>query len=125
MAIHIGFEVVPDAKRLRILLDALVRLNLYELSIRRLPPLYRSGVRYKREPMALGRPERWQTITEVLKRGHGDCEDLASIRVAELRRQGIRAIPWLRKRGNIWHVIVRYPDGRIEDPSKILGMKSE
>lgn len=125
MAIRIGFQVVPDAQRLRIMVDALVRLNLYEMRQRRFRPLYDAGVRYRRERKRLGEPERWQTIRDVYRHGFGDCEDLAAIRVAELRREGIRAVPWFRKKGNLWHVLIRYPNGAFEDPSRILGMGKE
>lgn len=127
MAIRIGFQIVPDAQRLRIMVDTLVRLNLYEMRKRkrRFPSLYESGVRYRRERRRIGDPERWQTIREVFRQGFGDCEDLTAIRVAELRREGIRAVPWFRRRGNIWHVLIRYPNGAFEDPSRILGMGNE
>jgi hypothetical protein len=121
--IRVGFELVSvDARRLRIMLDALVRLNLLELQQRRYPDLYKSGIRYKREPKEPGRFERWQTIKDLMQKGVGDCEDLAAARVAQLRMIGIRAVPWLRRKGNTWHVVVRYPNGRIEDPSRRLGM---
>jgi transglutaminase-like putative cysteine protease len=125
MAIRIGFQVVPDAQRLRIMVDALVRLNLYEMRKAKFKPLYESGVRYRRERRRVGQPERWQTIRETYRLKEGDCEDLAAIRVAELRRQGIRAVPWFRRHRNLWHVLVRYPNGDFEDPSRILGMGSE
>lgn len=58
-----------------------------------------------------------------MRDGYGDCEDLAAARVAELRvKAGIKAVPWLKKKGKIWHVLVRYPDGTLEDPSRKLGM---
>ena len=123
--IKVGFSLRRvSAKRLRIMLDALVRLNLDEMQDRRFRPLYTSGVRYKREPKEPGRTEHWQTITELYQARFGDCEDLASARVAELRMQGIRAVPWLLKRpsSTTWHVVVRYPNGKIEDPSRLLGM---
>jgi len=89
---------------------------------RRFAPLYDTDVYYQRENKKRGMPERWQTITDVYRRGYGDCEDLAAIRVAELRRERIRAVPWFRRKNNIWHVVVKYPNGKIEDPSRILGM---
>ncbi len=58
-----------------------------------------------------------------------NCEDLACWRAAELRvREGILAEPtfiWkLRPNGGyLYHILVRYPDGRIEDPSRTLGMR--
>lgn len=123
MMIRVGFEFSSvDAKHLRIMLDALVRLDLLELQQRRYPDLYKSGVKYEREPKEPGRFERWKTISDLMRTGVGDCEDLASARVAQLRMMGIRAVPWLKRRNNTWHVVVRYPNGRIEDPSRRLGM---
>ncbi len=121
--IRVGFEVSPvSAKRLRIALDALVRFNLADLADQRYPDLYKSGVVYRKEPREHGRFEQWRTIRELMQTGYGDCEDLACARVAQLRMMGIRAIPWLKKHGHTWHVVVRYPNGRIEDPSRRLGM---
>lgn len=84
------------------------------------PRLYNSGVYYA-EP---GK-KRWQDILTTLKRGKGDCKDLAAWRVAELRMQGIRCRPFLKWRdgSNMFHVQV-YFDGTktIEDPSYKLGM---
>lgn len=92
----------------------------------RAPKLYESGVRYRRE-----RPGRedWLTVPSILERGHGDCEDLASWRIAELRLTGIRAHPRItfRRFGpggrfSLYHITLVYPDGRVEDPSRLLGM---
>lgn len=58
-----------------------------------------------------------------------NCEDLACWRAAELRvRHNIMAEPtfiWkLRANGGyLYHILVKYPDGRIEDPSRTLGMR--
>lgn len=112
----------PDGARLRIMLNALVALDLLEMRRQKYPPIYRSHIRYKKEPQIPGRYEQWKTIRELFESGNGDCEDLAAARVAELRLAGIRAIPWLMKKGPIWHVVVKYPTGEIEDPSRKLGM---
>lgn len=111
-----------DGLALAPLLDALSALNLRYL--RELwMPLYRSGVRYQREGRG---QESWATVPIVLQRGVGDCEDLSCWRAAELRLSGIdaRAIALERPRrhGRLYHVVVRLPDGSIEDPSKRLGM---
>ena len=55
--------------------------------------------------------------------GKGDCEDLAAAKVAEYRERGIPANIRLTRRGRIWHVTVRLPNGMTEDPSKRLGMR--
>lgn len=73
--------------------------------------------------------ENWQDIPTILKAGSGDCEDLACWRAAELtERDGIPARPvyrWRHRPGlTIYHIVVRLPDGSIEDPSRRLGMGS-
>ncbi len=112
----------------------------YRGTIEIIPPLYASGVYYAEEPP--GR-EDWLDCLAVLRQGFADCEDLAAYRAAELRVHGIAAeavLKWqwiprdimiaqgypadkLPSRG-VWlvHCLVRFPDGSIEDPSKILGM---
>lgn len=85
------------------------------------PPLYRAGVRYRNQRD----PRRWGNILEVLRAGYADCKNLSAWRVAELRfYQGVPARVLCYKTGhNRWHAIVKYPDGRTEDPSVRLGMK--
>jgi hypothetical protein len=87
---------------------------------RPLPPLYSSGVRYdRRDPN-----ERWQLPSETFARRRGDCEDLACWRAAELWRRGERASVGVRRTGpRVLHAIVVRGDGRVEDPSKRLGMR--
>jgi hypothetical protein len=106
------------------LLETLAELDLDHLRRHpRMPPLYRSGVRYRREP---DRSEKWRTIPVVMAAGHGDCEDLAAWRIAELRQAGIAARPCFRYRRHgsrrVYHIMVCLPDGTIEDPSRVLGM---
>ena len=65
------------------LLDALVKTNRSELRTsringRKIPPLYKAGVRYAREQGT----EEWKDCVNVLLDGYGDCEDLAAWRVA-------------------------------------------
>ncbi len=57
-----------------------------------------------------------------------NCEDLACWRAAELRVRGIRARAFFtrdrRSDGTtLYHIMVKLPDGRIEDPSRQLGMR--
>ena len=136
---------------LQIALEGLTQIDEWQIrrSLRRaekgesetvLPPLYASGVVYREE--APGR-EDWPDIPKVLGLGWGDCEDLAAWRAAELRVAGVECEPvikwqWIDRetmiaqgypaaklpgRG-VWlvHCCVRFPDGSVEDPSKILGM---
>lgn len=102
-------------------LEKLARICAAECRGRRLPPLYRSGVVYRREPP--GR-ERWQSAVETLRVGGGDCEDLVAWRVGELRARGVAAQPHVyRVRPGLMHCVVMLPGGRKEDPSKRLGMR--
>lgn len=107
-------------------LRSLVRVNEWMCSLGMLPPLYRSGVRFRKEPK--GR-ESFRDASVVLKRGHGDCAHLAPWRCGELRANGENAglrVKWscpAWKRKRLFHVQVRREDGRIEDPSRRLGMR--
>lgn len=86
------------------------------------PNIYESGVRY--ETQAAG-CEHFAAIPLVLAAKSGDCDQLAPWRAAELRvRHNIKAMPEVKQMSrNLWHVFVRYPDGRAEDVSAHLGMK--
>lgn len=101
---------------------ARVQLDAAERAGAPVPALYASGVRYQREPGT----EVWMGPRDVLRRGYGDCEDLAAWRAAELQRQGIqaRAICYA-PRPLLIHCVVQLPDGRREDPSRALGMGGE
>jgi hypothetical protein len=89
------------------------------------PKLYEAGVRYQPE----WGTEEWQDIPTTIERGYGDCEDLASWRIAELLFHGVKAGPFIRfRRDGQWlryHVMVKYENGQIEDPSLKLGMGRE
>lgn len=117
------------------LLQGVVTAN--RLLIRRglVPPLYRANVLYKREPKGV---ESFVDASIVNARGHGDCAHLAAWRVAELQEALRNAIASGQVRGRVrqWpdlrlymrpkqktvHVQIRHADGRIEDPSRFLGM---
>jgi len=108
----------PDLKAVGAAFVALAGLDLKRTPG---PSLYRSGVRYSREPA--GR-ERWQLPSETRALGRGDCEDLAVYRVAELRAAGEKAKLLLRRSGpRLWHALVLRGDGTTEDPSAKLGMR--
>ena len=129
------FETISDTKKfgvMHFLLEGLIMANVaYLLDNPNTPPLYSAGVRYEVEPE--GRDE-WQDIPDTLMRRTGDCEDLACWRVAELRVKGgepeatthisVSTIP--AQSGTlqtVYHITVRRADGRIEDPSRRLGMR--
>ena len=104
-------------------LEGLVRADLSQLRRGLVPPLYQSGVRYRREER--GR-EDWQTARAAMRTRFGDCEDLAGWRAADLRLVGIDARAKVRDVApGLKHVVVELPDGSIEDPSKRLGMSGK
>lgn len=131
---RLTMEVPRPASRARMLpaLEALTSLN-EELAEEHeqetgtaVRPLYSTGVRYKAEPPGV---EDWDSFRIVYPRGWGDCEDLACIRAAELRRAGepsARADTYrsrVRPDGTaVWHAVVVRGDGTLEDPSALLGM---
>lgn len=109
------------------LLECLVNCNRkYLQEFPETPKLYKAGVQYTREKGT----EDWSGIKVLLRTKKGDCEDLGCWRVAELREKGEAAKPHVKFRNveGFWHyhIQVERADGRIEDPSKLLGMnKSE
>lgn len=127
-----GVLVIPpilSGPRLEALCEVLTAIN--ERALRQdpsLPNLYQSGAYY--EP----RPEYWLSIPWALlclQYGHGlDCKVLATWLCAELRvrggERGARCV-WSRHvtpSKVVYHVRVRRADGRVEDPSARLGMRS-
>ncbi len=102
--------------------EGLVGVNVAQMRRERFPPLYRSGIRYQREAT-----ERWLPASKLRRTLRGDCEDLAAYRAAELRVSGtdpyasVRVYP---SRAGVLHAVVRRGDGSVEDPSRLLGMRS-
>lgn len=111
------------------LCETLTRENVrYLLRNPNAPLLYRSGAFYREQP------EYWLAIPHALVAiwtGDGlDCKSLAAWRTAELRVHGQE---WRARcvvsghdspEGTVYHVRVARGDGRIEDPSALLGMNS-
>lgn len=115
---RVTIPVLADPQTLRALLVGLVAASERQIREGNLPELYRAGIVYRREPRGV---EVWQTARVTARRGLGDCEDLAIYRAAELRVQGIDAtavVMRTRTAGQL-HAVVRWPDGAIEDPSRI------
>lgn len=122
MLAHVRLPSPLDAATLTAVLRGLTAYNAAWLRAHpSAPPLYRSGVRYQRERSGA---ERWQVLPELLAARRGDCEDLATARAAELQVAGDAGAHAVAKkiRPGLWHIVVRHGDGRIEDPSKRLGM---
>lgn len=121
------FEKPADLQRseraTRRLLDFLVQMNLDHLKLYPdTPRIYSSGIRYDRDI-------HWKDIYACLATGGGDCKSVAAWRVAELIHSGEdpKAVCHLKGGplpggGSRYHVTVKRGNGRIEDPSKILGM---
>jgi len=128
---RIGYEGREDKRFFPIIkaLECLTAINLWQWTRAtrdgtHYPWLYDSGVHYQQEPIG---EEVWPDFPTLYKQGWGDCEDLACARTAELQFCGVPAVNAIRykKLGDITliHVLVLHPDGWLEDPSRILGMK--
>jgi hypothetical protein len=112
---------------LQVLLDALTAIDC-ELLTRRpdIPNVYASGVRYEEEPPSC---EDWQDAATCLRMGKADCDDLSCWLSAQRRiREGVDARSvWKSKKredgGYLYHILTKLPDGRIEDPSYVRGMR--
>jgi hypothetical protein len=127
MTLHVRIMCPPIPEAIEGVAEGLVRLNvaLMRFADERgvvLPPLYESGIRYRREPK--GR-EWWESAEDLLGVAtnlSGDCEDLAAMRAAELRYwegEPARVVIQRTSRGT-FHAVVERADGTIEDPSRIL-----
>lgn len=109
-------------------MEGLVRVNQDILKRNpQIPPLYDSGVRYEAE----NGTEDWRTIVDIRDNLNGegnpvgDCEDLAAWRAAELRERDNEPgafVDVVRGGLGLWHAVVRRANGKLEDPSKRLGM---
>jgi hypothetical protein len=80
------------------------------------------GVRWKPEPPG---DEHFDLAGTVLRRGWGDCDDLAPWHAASLRMSGEdpEAMAFVRRSGpNRWHAVVQRSNGQVDDPSRAAGM---
>lgn len=127
-----GESISHNREVLTALLEVLVGINVAIMRAQmgkpdEIPLLYESGMRYRRESIG---QEDWCDVTELIRLGFGDCEDLACWRAAELRVRfgdpsarafvkGPRKLP-----GGVmmYHIQVQNGRGGIEDPSLVLGM---
>jgi hypothetical protein len=100
-------------------LEGMVRANQdYLRAYPETPLLYRSGIRYQREPDG---QEEWCDIPNIIAAGWGDCEDLAAWLVAELREKfKMPARPFLRfrkKAGEFhYHALLTIPHHYVWKP---------
>lgn len=112
-----GRSQFPRPLALEKLLTGLVNLNVAIMARYALPGLYASGVRYKADG------DVWRNALAVLENGEADCKSLASYRAAELIASGRPARVIVHRSGpRTLHARV-LTEGRIEDPSRRLGMK--
>lgn len=115
---------------LRSMLESLILADTFFLAEHPgTPLLYEAGLRY--QPEEIGHDD-WRDVPSILDHKGGDCEDLASWRVAELRHlHNENAQPYITYNlvrsarfgtFTLYHIRVQRADGTIEDPSRILGM---
>lgn len=123
-----GSDKAENAGVLRVLVDALVRMNLVHLQTEKrkgntVPLLYKSGVYYDRTLW-------WEPIPALYQRGYGDCKSLSAALIAEKQfYDGVTCIPTFRWVENLdgsvdYHILVQVGNG-FEDPSKVLGMGAQ
>jgi hypothetical protein len=90
------------------------------------PKLYNSGVRYHHDDGV----EYWYDIPTSIEKGYGDCKVFCGWRVAELRRQGVKAAPFITWRqlpngGWMYHCLVWRPHATMMiDPPPFLKVPS-
>ncbi len=127
MALHVRINVPPIPEAIEAVAEGLVRLNvaLMRYADERgvaLPPLYESGIVYRREPRGREWWESAEDVAALANKRSGDCEDLASYRAAELRYWDgeVARVAILRTARGTFHAVVEREDGTLEDPSRIL-----
>jgi len=118
--LHITMTLPPHPAALGAVLEGMTGLNYQWMRAARrdVPNLYRSGVRYRKEPDG---QDQWLTASQLLSKGYGDCEDVACYQAAYYRAHGEPAIvKVVRTRRGKFHAIVQRGNGVLEDPSRIL-----
>lgn len=114
-------------REINLALRCVTAIDMYEIREYRLPALYRSGVRYRREvclaPGVRETCERFLSARRLLAERFGDCDDLAPYLAAELRLRGEQATAIAVRSPAGWHCVVKRASGAIEDPSRRLGME--
>lgn len=105
--------------------EGLARIDQVILRHFNIPSLYVIAPRYYHPPPS--EPEEWKDIGAVIRDKKGDCKDFVAWRLAELWESGVLAraesvVSRKGKRTMKFHTFIRYPDGRVEDPARKLGM---
>lgn len=108
--------------------EAATEVAQAELEAGKAPPLAQAieqyGVRWEPEANPPGQ-ESFDPPSIVIKRGTGDCDDLAPYWAAELRASQVdpdAAAEVYQSGPKRYHVVVRRGDGTVDDPSKWAGM---
>lgn len=127
----IGLTVPSDTVSKRTLdaaVEAATEVAQAQIEAGKVPPLAQAieqhGVRWSPEANPPGQ-ESFDIPQTVLKRGWGDCDDLAPWWAAELRasNEDPDAFAEVYQSGpKRYHVVVRRGDGTVDDPSKWAGM---
>lgn len=107
-------------------LEGIIAVNRLIIRNQPMPWLYKSGIRFIEEDPY--QPyDKVPTFLEMLETGGGDCAALVAARVAELRERcrdhATTKIYWRPERRPLpFHAEVRRANGKVEDPSRRLGM---
>ena len=109
---------------------AQARIWARELKRKPLKPFYQYPIRYRPEPVD-SLAEEWVDPYTVVKRGHGDCDDLVIFRLAQIFNEHGVDLDDLYAKLPAWpsvarelgtgryHVLIGFPDNHYEDPAKI------
>lgn len=137
-----NYQIAADEKAsallriasLETMFEALTRINQAWMATHPCPLLYKSGVRYRRDPARGDIGEVWLDAPTILDAGFDDCEGLSSFLAAEMRTKGPNSVTRQRvpqavvrlkttRLPGMLHAVVYDPvSRRIFDPSRALGM---
>lgn len=116
---------LKNAEELKGAIKDLVKQNLILFRTLGLLDPLESSVFYQREPQG---ENYFLNVSDLLRQGFGDCEDLAAWLIAYLLAEGYQARPLLLPQPSkkLFHVSVEYKDDfgtwREIDPSRLKGM---
>lgn len=119
----VPFDGTGTAEFAKHTIEAFAQGSVRMAHLWKLPPLYQSGVRFQYERNHGEGIEEFCLPDQTFKQRWGDCDDLCIYRIWELRVGGELATCNAIWDHNAVHVRVRRADGRIEDPSTILGAR--
>ncbi len=85
-----------------------------------LPPLYQSGIVFRRDPQQGSGVERFAVPADSLQSGWVDCDRAVWYRLCELYAAGQNPTCRAEWVGPALHVLVRHANGKTEDPMQHL-----